>query len=108
MAIPFGDFHCNGQILRDWIRQRNLTASNHVGEQKRCKDFAYRANLKDSITVQFARVIPTEVAVGDDSSTLRFDQADDYADAILLASESASPFREHLANLRVRGKSRSA
>src|SRR5437660_2569834 len=99
-AVPFGDLD-RGQILRDRVRERDFTLSDHVSEQECGENFGHRANLKTGVAIQRSRVSLAAMAVRDDATALGSDHAYHDADAIFLPCDGGYPFGEPLANISV-------
>ena len=97
----FRDIDACGEILGDRISECHFTFSNHVSKQESGKHFADGTNLEEGVAAERTRVCLAEMAILDNSFTLRPDYADNDADAILVAGENIDPVGEYLANLSV-------
>jgi hypothetical protein len=103
IARPFrsGTLTPGRQVLRNRIGEPNFPGLNHVGEQERGERFGNRADLETAVGVHWTPVTLAEMPVGNHTTALWSDQADDDAKTILLAGQDVNPFRENPANVSI-------
>jgi hypothetical protein len=83
LSAALRHLHVRRQVLRHRIGERHFPALHHVREQQRGEDFRDGADLEDRVGVDRLSGLRS-LAVRDDATTIRIDDADDDADALVL------------------------
>ena len=88
-AAALGHRDIFGKIPGGWIVEGDLFAVHHVRQEQRREDLGDRSDFEDRISIERAWIAVGEVAIGDDAAAIRFDDAHDNADRLLLLINSS-------------------